>query len=170
MLAEDPDEALEQADFWRTEGAVLCVAGRGPLDEAASTPLVDVLRKHGFGAVVVPYGSVTRGRAGNIDALHAKLACVTHLELEGAPAHLRYLLLRLRNALPPVTVVAGLWPPGDPIQSDDALRFHVGADHCVTTVREALDVVLTEARAPPEDSEKGAAAAARLDRPLPLPE
>ena len=116
MLAEDPDEALEQADFWRTEGAVLCVAGRGPLDEAASTPLVDVLRKHGFGAVVVPYGSVTRGRAGNIDALHAKLACVTHLELEGAPAHLRYLLLRLRNALPPVTVVAGLWPPGDPIR------------------------------------------------------
>ncbi len=172
---EDPTEKSGEEDAtsldeaWRTEGAVLCVAGRGPLDEAASTLLADVLRKHGFGAVLVPYGSVTRGRAGRIDASHAKLACVTHLELEGAPAHLRYLLRRLRNALPPVTVVAGLWPAGDPIQSDDALRSHVGADHYVTTVREALDVVLTEAHAPPEDSEKRAEAAARLDRPLPLP-
>ncbi|MDP2357633.1 MAG: AI-2E family transporter [Beijerinckiaceae bacterium] len=165
--AETDAAALDEV--WRTEGAVLCVAGRGPLDEAASTLLVDVLRKHGFGALLVPYASVTRGRAGTIDASHAKLACVTHLELEGAPAHLRYLLRRLRNALPPVTVVAGLWPSGDPIQSDDALRAHVGADHYVTTVREALEVVLTEAHAPPEVTEKRAEAAARLDRPLPLP-
>ncbi len=35
---------------WRADGAVLCVAGRGPLDEAASAILADVLRKHGFGA------------------------------------------------------------------------------------------------------------------------
>lgn len=159
-------------EAWREEGAVLCVAGRGPLDEAASSLLVDVLGKHGFGAIVVPYAAITRGRAGpggDFDISHAKLACVTYLELEGAPAHLRYLLRRLRNALPPVTVVAGLWPAGDIIRSDADLRAHVGADHYVTSVREALDVVRTQAHASQEDNEKQAEAAARLDRPLPLP-
>ncbi len=167
----DHEDVKSLAETWRVEGAVLCVAGRGPLDEAASTLLADVLRNQGFGAVVVPYGAIARGRAGRgaIDASHAKLACVTHLELEGAPAHLRYLLRRLRNALPPVTVVAGLWPAGDSIQSDDQMRALVGADHYVTTVQETLDVVLAETLATAEDSEKRAEAVARLDKPLPLP-
>jgi predicted PurR-regulated permease PerM len=168
--AQTDAAALNEA--WRAEGAILCVAGRGPLDEVASTLLVDVLHKHGFGAIVVPYAAITRGRAGHggsFDFSNAKLACVTYLELEGAPAHLRYLLRRLRNALPPVAIVAGLWPAGDPIQSDDDMRAHIGADHYVTNVREALAVVLTQAHASQEENQKQAEAAARLDRPLPLP-
>jgi hypothetical protein len=165
----EQDEAQLLPGSWRADGAVLCVAGRGPLDEAASAILADVLRKHGFGAVVVPHGSVARGRVRDIDLTNVKLACVSYLELSGAPAHLRYLLRRLRQALPPVPVVVGLWPVDDAIHSDDSLRGNVGADHYVTTIQDALDVCLKEAHASPEDAQKRREAVARLERPLPLP-
>lgn len=156
-------------DDWQVEGAVLCVAGRGPLDEAAATVLADVLRKHGFGARVMPHAAAARGRVREIDVSNVKLACVSYLELAGAPAHMRYLLRRLRQALPSVPIVVGLWPVDDPVHSDDALRSHLGGDHYVSTAREALEVSLREAHASPEDSERRAEAAALLDRPLPLP-
>ena len=165
----EQDETQLLPGSWRADGAVLCVAGRGPLDEAASAVLADVLRKHGFGAVVVPHGSVSRGRVRDIDLTNVKLACVSYLELSGAPAHLRYLLRRLRQALPPVPVVVGLWPVDDAIHSDDSLRGHVGADHYVTTIQDALDVCLKEAHASPEEAQKRREAVARLERPLPLP-
>ena len=157
------------ADEWRADGAILCVAGRGPLDGAASTLLADVLRKHGFGAQVVPHAALARGRVADIDTSAAKLVCVCYLDLSGAPAHVRYLLRRLRSALPKLPVVAGFWPVDDAVHGDDALRGHVGADHYVTNLQEALQVSLLEAQAAPEDCEKRAEAIARLERPLPLP-
>ena len=154
---------------WRADGAVLCVAGRGPLDAAASTILADVLRKHGFGVTIVPHASVSRGGIREIDVTNVKLACVSYLDLSGAPAHLRYLLRRLRQSLPPVPVVVGLWPAEDAIHSDDSLRGHVNAEYYVTSLREALEVCLKEAHAAPEEADKRREAAARLERPLPLP-
>ncbi|MBX9758248.1 MAG: AI-2E family transporter [Beijerinckiaceae bacterium] len=167
---ETPEEATQLLPgSWRADGAVLCVAGRGPLDEAASQILADVLRKHGFGATVVSHGAVARGRVREIDVTNVKLACVSYLELAGAPAHLRYLLRRLRQALPPVPVVVGLWPADDPIHSNEALRGNVGADHQVTRLRDALEVCLKEAHATPDEAARRKEAAARLERPLPLP-
>lgn len=163
------EDAATLPEAWRAEGAVLCVAGRGPLDAAASTLLADLLRKHGFGALIVPHAAVARGRVHDIDVANVKLACISYLEISGAPAHLRYLLRRLKQALPPVPTVAGLWPADDQIHSDDALRSHVGADHYVSALREALDVCLREAHASPEETAKRKEAAARFERRLPLP-
>ena len=39
---------------WRGATPVLCIAGRGPLDEAAATMLAQLLGKHGLGAKVLP--------------------------------------------------------------------------------------------------------------------
>ena len=47
--------------------AVLCLAGRGPLDEAASAILAQLLRKHGFSAHTVPYEAASRGNIGRLD-------------------------------------------------------------------------------------------------------
>ena len=160
-------EALPEE--WTADGAVLCVAGQGPLDEAASTLLADVLHKNGFGAQVVPYAAVARGRTSDIDMSAAKLACLCYLDLNGAPAHLRYMLRRLRAALPPLPIVAGFWPVDDGVMTDDALQGHIGADHYATTLQDALQASLLEAHVGPEDSQRRAEAIARLDRPLPLP-
>src|SRR5471032_961382 len=70
-LAHRKDEDAVSADLpetWRdaTLEPVLCVAGRGPLDEAAALLLVDMLGKYGVGAVVV---SSDQTSAAQIDAL-----------------------------------------------------------------------------------------------------
>lgn len=166
-VGDDREQMLP--DDWRADGAVLCVAGRGPLDESASTILADVLRKHGFGAHVLPHAAVARGRVRELDVSNVKLACVSYLELGGTPAHLRYLLRRVRHALPSVPIVVGLWPVDDQVHLDDALRAHLGGDHYVSSLREALEASLREARAAPQENERRVEAAALMDRPLPLP-
>jgi AI-2E family transporter len=50
--------AEELAPSWRGP-AVLCVAGRGSLDEASAAMLAQLLQKHGIGARVVPSAAVS---------------------------------------------------------------------------------------------------------------
>ncbi|MBM6594791.1 AI-2E family transporter [Microvirga pudoricolor] len=123
---------------WKASGAVMCLAGRGPLDEAASEMLGQLLQKHGLGSQVVPYSSVSRSGIGALDATGIQMICISYLEISGTPAHLRYLLRRLRKRLPGVTILVGLWPAEEAILKDEALRAVVGADYYVTTLREAV--------------------------------
>jgi predicted PurR-regulated permease PerM len=132
-----PPEALPPE--WREEGAVLCIAGRGPLDEAASTMLAQLLAKHGLGARVAPHEIVSRSAIMSLDATGVKMVCISYLEISGSPAHLRYLLRRLRQRLPPGTpMLVGLWPAEDAILSDDAMRKTLGADYTVASLRQAV--------------------------------
>jgi predicted PurR-regulated permease PerM len=130
---------------WRTERAVLCIAGRGALDEAASTMLAQLLRKHGLGAEVVPHHAVARDRVNNLDVSGVAMVCVSYLEISGNPAHLRYLLRRLRQRLPGAPVLVGLWPAEEAVLSDRQLQKTVGADHYVSSLREAVNVCLQAA-------------------------
>ena len=81
-------------------GADLCIAGRGPLDEAAATMLAQLLHKHGLGARVVPHEAVSRASIIGLDTKGVAMVCVSYLEITGNPAHLRYLLRRLRQKVP----------------------------------------------------------------------
>jgi hypothetical protein len=130
---------------WRTERAVLCIAGRGALDEAASTMLAQLLRKHGLGAEVVPHHAVARDRVNSLDVSGVAMVCVSYLEISGNPAHLRYLLRRLRQRLPGAPVLVGLWPAEEAVLSDRQLQKTVGADHYVSSLREAVNVCLQAA-------------------------
>ena len=56
----------ELAPGWR-ETAVLCVAGRGSLDEAAAAMLAQLLEKHGIGARVVPSEAVSVAKVLGLD-------------------------------------------------------------------------------------------------------
>ncbi len=39
------------------------------------------------------------------------MACISYLDISGSPAHLRYLMQRLRQRLPTGTpILVGLWP------------------------------------------------------------
>ncbi len=98
-LAERKDEGARGADLpenWRDAALppVLCVAGRGPLDEAAALLLVDMLSKYGIAARVV---SSDEASAANIRDLSCEgvrltlrlLSGARHLQecpLPGAPA------------------------------------------------------------------------------------
>ncbi|MCQ4162630.1 AI-2E family transporter [Roseomonas sp. GC11] len=136
-----PDPAVIP-EAWRRDGAVLCVAGRGPLDEASALLLAQILRKHGLGARVVPHAEVSRRLAGQFVAPGARMACVCAVAMgampgNGAPVHLRYLLRRLRQRLSGTPLMVGLWTAPEALL-DDALHRALEVPLVVASLREAV--------------------------------
>ncbi len=131
---------------WTAPGAVLCVAGRGPLDEAAATMLAQLLEKHGFGAQTLPHEAVSRNRIDALDRGRVNMICISYLDLVGTPEHLRALLLRLRRRFRGVPILVGLWPASDPVFTSGKARALISADHYTRSLREAVELCLAEAR------------------------
>jgi predicted PurR-regulated permease PerM len=142
-VAPPPETVPED---WRAQGAVLCIGGRGPLDEAAATMLAQLLQKHGLGSRVAPHEAVSRAAIMSLDVTGVRMVCISYLEISGSPAHLRYLLRRLRQRLPNGTpILVGLWPADDAILSDEAMRKSLGADYAVSSLRAAVIACLEAA-------------------------
>ncbi|MGU3663745.1 AI-2E family transporter [Methylobacterium sp. A49B] len=158
-------EALPAA--WTRQGAVLCVAGRGFLDEAASAILAQILEKRGLGVRTVPFAETAAVRIGRFEAGPARMACVVSLALDGEPTHLRRLIRRLEGRIPGVPILLGLWLT----QEAEADRGAGGSGHAaeadgqVHSLREAVEAVLAAAQADAAPAGTGAEAA-----PGPRPE
>jgi len=144
QAADDPTPSrLELAPAWRGASPVLCITGRGLLDEAVSSMLAQLLGNQGLASRVVPHAATTRAAISTLDVSGVAMACVSCLELVGTPSHLRYLLRRLRQRLPPnVPVLVGLWPDQEEILHDDRLRAAVDADYYTSSLHEAVEVCL----------------------------
>ena len=143
-LASNPDpKSVEPgtdlpAD-WRGPSGVLCIAGRGPLDEAAAAMLVQLVGKHGMGARLVGYTDVTRDKIERLDVEGVAMACISYLDISGTPAHLRYLIQRLRQRLPRGTpILVGLWPTQDAALKDKQVQRSIGADYYTSSLAEAV--------------------------------
>jgi len=138
----DPQSVIlphAQASPWTSPSAILCIAGRGPLDESVAAMMAQLLGKHGLGGRVVSYQEVARDQVGALDVTGVAMACVSYLDISGNPAHLRYLLQRLRLRLPTGTpILVGLWPQEDPVLHDDATRHVIGADGYAATLEQAV--------------------------------
>ncbi len=103
------------------------------------TMLAQLLQKHGLGAAGRRRTRPSRAPAiAALDTTGVQMVCMSYLEIAGTPAHLRYLLRRMRKRLPGVPILVGLWPAEEAILKDEALRASVGADVYVTTLREAV--------------------------------
>jgi hypothetical protein len=137
-IAEAPEpEAL--APRWRSPSPVLCLAGRGPFDEAAANILVQLLGKHRLGARMAPHDSASRGSIARLDIEGVAMVCISYLEISGNPAALHYLVRRLKQRMPEVPVLVGLWPADDAALKDDRSRNVVGAEFFTTSLREAIE-------------------------------
>jgi predicted PurR-regulated permease PerM len=140
-----PDVAIAPAEVAVAEGEerqvrplVLCVSGRGPLDDVPGAMMAQLLRKHGFETRIVSHEDTTRTRIGTLDTAGVALVCVSFLEILGQPPNVRYLLRRLRQRLPRVPLVVGLWPADDRIMSDEDLRQMMGADAYAASLRDMV--------------------------------
>ena len=132
---------------WRDPSKVLCIAGRGPLDEAAAAMLSQLIGKHGMGGRVVGYDEVSRDGIEDFDPAGASMACISYLDLSGGPAHLRYLVQRLRRRLPPGTpLLVGVWPAGDTALSDQQVQRSIGADYFAGSLGESVTLCVEVAR------------------------
>lgn len=140
-----PAERL--GEHWRGKTPVLCLAGKGPLDEATSTILAQLLAKHGLGARVAPYRAASREGVASLDVEGVAMVCISYLEISGSPAALHYLMRRLRRRMPGVPILVGLWPSEEAAVKDKRVQAVIGADYYTTSLREAVDTCVKVAHA-----------------------
>jgi hypothetical protein len=88
------------APEWQTETPVLCIAGRGPLDELAARMLTQLLGKNGLKARIVPHEAVSRTRIAALDVTGVAMMCISFISVGGSTARLRYLLGGYASASP----------------------------------------------------------------------
>jgi hypothetical protein len=108
--------------------------------------LAQLLEKHGLGAKVASYNAASRDAIASLDVTGTAMICISYLDIRGSPSHLRYLLQRLRRRMPGIPILVGLWPADDEVLQDKRLQTTVGADYYVTSLREAVNVCVTEAQ------------------------
>ncbi|MBV8894909.1 MAG: AI-2E family transporter [Acidobacteriaceae bacterium] len=142
----NPTTPLEDAPIkgvlaprWRSPAPVLCLAGRGPLDDAAATILMQLLSKHGLGGRAASYETASRGSIASLDPGGVAMVCICYLGIRGNPAALHYLVRRVKRRLPQAPVLVGFWPIDDAALKDDRTRIAIGADFFSTSLREAVE-------------------------------
>ena len=117
--------------------SILCLSGRGLLDDAVSEMLAQLLAKNGMAGRAETYEAVARGQTADFGAESAAMVCISSLEPTGSPSHLRYLVRRLRDRLPNVPILVGLYPL-DNDALDERFRAAVAADYYTTSLKEGV--------------------------------
>jgi predicted PurR-regulated permease PerM len=146
----DDDPAIGGAGVGAVpEGAVACIAGRGPFDDTVSAMLLQLLAQSGIPARAIPHDAVSREAIGRADIAGARVLMLSYLQLAGSPAHLRYLIRRLRQRAPGAVVIVGLWPAGEAVLSSPDIQRAIGADRYVGTLREGVEAALAVLDAAP---------------------
>jgi len=144
---DSPPRVLSQerlGPLWR-ESAVMCVAGRGSLDEAAAAMLAQLLQRRGVGVRVVPSQSVSAANILRFDAAAAQMICLSYLE-PGGFTSARYLARRLRRKLPQAKILLGLWTLNEADSERRNALKETGVDLVVTSLGQAVERVVAEAR------------------------
>jgi hypothetical protein len=109
----------------RAEGVVLCIPGRGLLDEAVAMPLAQLLRREGLSAEAKEAETLSMSKLFALEIKGVALICLCFLE-HATPAQLHYATRRLRRKAPGVFILASVFdetrqtPDCDPPQLQDA--------------------------------------------------
>jgi hypothetical protein len=126
--------------------SVACVAGRSPFDEVVSAMLGQLLAARGVAARMLPCSLVSREHMAQLDLSGVTVLIVSSLAPGMAPAHVHYLVRRLRQRAPAATIIAGLWSLDGLALNDAASQKALGADQYVACLRDALDAALLAVR------------------------
>jgi len=127
---------------WQIEFPVLCIASRSALDQAAAAMLAQILGKHGVAARVQPFQDVSSAKALKVDATDAQIVCLSYFGAASSPAHVRYLIRRLRRIMPTAKFIACFWmlnPDGSKLEE---WRGAVGADLVASSLSSAAKLCL----------------------------
>jgi len=146
------DSTEETGEVWRGK-VVMCVAGRGSLDEAAAAMLEQLLQQHGIAARLVASEAVAPANIFRLDVRDVQMVCLSYLE-PGGFTNARYLVRRLRRKLPGVQIIVGLWTLSEEESKRRGALQETGADLVVTSLRQAAEQVA----AAKEQALRGAAA------------
>lgn len=120
---------------------VLCVAGRGPFDDAVARMLVQLLEKHGLGGSVETNAAVSSSNIVRLNSAGVMVVCLSYLDLGSSPAYLRHSIKRIRRQITGAKLVVGLWGHGD-VKNRGQLQTTTPVDFYVSSLREALSVCI----------------------------
>ena len=153
---EPPEPPPPPPPEWGAPGTVLCVAGRGRLDEQATAMLVQVLNLAGYGATILP-AEALRDAAAAPEGVRAVV--LSALEGGSGAASARYAMRRLRRRFPDALLVAGVWGAERDSPILAALREENGKGCEARSLRDAL-ACLSATAAPAEEPAPAKAVAA----------
>jgi hypothetical protein len=130
-------QAADLAPEWQAQSPVLCIAGRTPLDEAAAIMFGQLCRAHGLAARVEPPEGLLTANIFRMVTDGVALVCLSYLDTTN-PAHMRYVVRRLRRKLPQAKIMVGCWT-SDAARAE-ILREAAKADLFATSLREATKI------------------------------
>jgi hypothetical protein len=126
--------------------------------------LAQLLEKHGLPAKIQPFADVASAKSLRIDARDAPLVCLSYFGAVRNPAHVRFLIRRLKRMMPNARFLACFWMlAADPEKSED-WRTAVGAHLVATSLADAVAICVREAFTP---NPKQAAVVSLVGRGMP---
>jgi hypothetical protein len=128
---------------------VLCVGSRSALDEAAAAMLVQILEKRGIAGNLQPFSATGAGQQLKLEAPDSKLVCLSYFGASSKPAHVRYVIRRLKRLMPHARFVACFWMLGEERAKLEEWRMSVGAEFVASSLDEAATICGREARGTP---------------------
>ena len=136
-------QAAAPASEWQADGTVVCIPGRGQLDDLAATMAAQVLENAGFAARCESNSILGAGRSEPAQLASARLCCLSVLEQGSSASGIRYLLRRIQRQMPNAAVVVCLWHAAGSSPLLGALR----ADGSEETIVLSLGELVALARA-----------------------
>jgi hypothetical protein len=107
--------------------------------------LAQLLRKHGIGARLLSHEAASRDRIATLDVDGVAAICVSYMESTGSPAHLRFLLRRLRQRLPGAPLIVALWQSSEATAPDPELLEVVASGDVGGSLRQVITLCLRAA-------------------------
>ena len=158
-------DRAELAPGWVVDEAVLCIGGRTELDGAAAALLAEVLKKRGLAAKALAPEAISAGHIASLAGTEAKLVCLCYLGAGTGPAHIRYLVRRLRRILPEGTaILVAYFTEDGGSNAVKELSATTEADAYATSLQEAAEISTTAAKGELKIDEAGDAPTTLRDR------
>lgn len=130
---------------WR-DASVLCVGGRGNLDDAASAMLAQLLERRGFPVRLATFDTIGSQNYTALDLDGVRLICLSFMN-PNSLAHARYLVRRLQRRTE-ATILVGFWSAETDDDDCRDLLKATGADLCALSLDSAIDQALRIADTP----------------------
>jgi predicted PurR-regulated permease PerM len=130
---------------WQSEQAVLCIAGRTPLDEAAGVMFMDLVRAHGLEGRIEGADALATANIFRLETVGVALVCLSYLDTS-SPAHMRFTVRRIRRKLPNATIMLGLWNSEIADATLEQLRENSKADLACRSLHDAVNACITAAQ------------------------
>lgn len=122
---------------------VMCVGGRGNLDNVAAAIVAQLLERRGLSTRVVPFESITTGTYASLDLRGVQVICLSYMNPDSI-AHARYTVRRLRRRTN-VPIIVGFWSvdPAHPNAPDlvNATRANLSATSLAEAIAEIMELV-----------------------------